>query len=137
MRKLPSIMVFLLLSVALVVWAVGDTIMTGTVWFVPDEEEAPCVDVSVYTLAGCNPVYLLGTVTTDSCGQYSIGGIAAPCTVWVVVEFDANRICASGSWSGTCPSTTIPCEPVWVADQPSVPKDWDLELDDCDNVGCY
>ena len=39
-------------------------------------------------------------------------------------------------WSGTCPSTVIECERVIVPDELISVKDWDLGLDDCDNVGC-
>lgn len=110
--------------------------LQGTVWFVPDEEEAPCVEVKVYTDDDCEEWSFLGSTTTDSCGWYSIGGIAAPCTVWVTVIFDANVNCVTGGWTGTCPSTTLDCNPVYFPDQPVLNKDWDLGLDDCDNVGC-
>jgi len=128
-------MIFILLALILVVWAAGDTVLEGTVWFVPDYEEAPCVEVKLYTDIDC--LHMLNSTITDSCGWYSIGGIAAPCTVWVTVDFDTNRGCASGGWTGTCPSTVIECEQVIVPDELIFVKDWDLGLDDCDNEGCY
>ena len=134
MKRLASIMTFLLLGLVLVAWAAAESTLEGTVWFVPDEEEAPCVIVRLYGESGCS--HMINSALTDSCGLYSIGGIAAPCTVWVTVDFDTNRGCVDAGWSGTCPSTFIPCTEVYIADEPFVNKDWDLDLDDCDNVGC-
>jgi len=133
MKRLRSTMI-LLLALVLAVWAAADTTLEGIVWFVPDQEEAPCVIVRLYWEEGCE--HMISSALTDSCGLYSIGGISAPCTVWVTVDFDANRGCVDAGWSGTCSSTFIPCTPVPIPDQPVVNKDWDLDLDDCGNIGC-
>jgi len=92
------------------------------------------VIVRLYWEEGCE--HMISSALTDSCGWYSIGGISAPCTVWVTVDFDPNRGCVDAGWSGTCPSTVIQCEEVVIPNEPFVNKDWDLNLDDCDNVGC-
>jgi len=134
MKRLTSTIIFSLLALILVVWAAGDTVLEGTVWFVPDHEEAPCVIVRLYGEEDCQD--MITSTLTDTCGWYSIGGISAPCSIWVELDFDTNRACVDAGWTGTCPSTVTPCELVYIPDQPWVNKDWDPNLDDCDNVGC-
>jgi hypothetical protein len=106
--------------------------LEGVVWFSEAEgEHAACVNVDVYSDNTCET--WIGGDFTWACGNYEVGGLIAGETYYVTVWFGAIG-CTGASWSGTCPETTLYCQPVTMReDTTSTNKDWDLGLDDCEN----